>query len=392
MGRFFELDWVLILSVLFLLGTGLLSLYSLSTVGGSSWAGSVFFRQAVFAGIGVALMFFFAFFDYRHIEKFSTPLYFTSFLALLFVVVFGEAVRGTAGWISLGPVQFQPVEGAKIALIIFLSSFITKKKSELGEWVRIIASLVLSFALIFLVLRQPDLGSALVLSVIWAGMIFVSGIRFKHFLALAVAGTIVVFSGWFFLEGYQKDRIEVFSHPERDPQGSGYNVLQSMVAVGSGSIFGKGVGFGSQSQLNFLPEKHTDFIFAVISEESGLVGAGAVIFVYGILLYRIWRAAERAKDNVGYLFGIGAFVYFFFQIAVNIGMNLGFLPVTGLPAPFLSYGGSSLLSSFVVVGILLNIALHGNADENCMIPDLFSTDMSAMGQIAMRENRSMKVH
>lgn len=379
MRRFFELDWTLILSALFLLGTGLLSLYSLSTSGGSSWAESVFFRQAVFAGLGLSLMFFFAFFDYRHIEKYSTPLYFLAFFVLLFVILFGEAIRGTTGWISIGPVQFQPVEGAKIALIVFLSSFITKKKSELGEWVRIIASLVLSSALIFLVLRQPDLGSALVLSAIWAGMILVSGIRFRHFLALSVAAVIVVFSGWFALEDYQRDRIEVFLHPEQDRLGSGYNVLQSMVAVGSGGVFGKGVGFGSQSQLNFLPEKHTDFIFAVIAEELGLVGAGAVIFAYAIFLYRVRRIAERSRDNIGYLFGIGAFVYFFFQIAINVGMNLGLLPVTGLPAPFLSYGGSSLLASFSIMGILLNIALRGKTDENRMFSDLFSATMDSPG-------------
>jgi rod shape determining protein RodA len=361
--RFLEFDWLLFLSSLFLLGMGLLSLYSLSPVGEWSWGGSFFLRQVLFGSLGVLAMFFVASIDYRHIGRFSTPLYFLSLGALLLVVVFGRTVRGTAGWIEFGPFQFQPVEGAKIVLIIFLASFIAKKSSELGEWVRIIASFVLASALVFLVLKQPDLGSALVLSSVWAGMILVSGVRVKHVLVLAVLGVTVIVSGWFFLEDYQKSRIEAFIDPESDPRGSGYNVLQSMIAVGSGGLFGKGLGYGSQSQLNFLPEKHTDFLVAVIAEELGLFGLGVVIFAYGLLLYRIGKIAMRARDNTGYLIGIGVFTYFFFQISVNVGMNIGAIPVTGLPAPFLSYGGSSLLSSFVVLGLVLSVHRRRSREE-----------------------------
>lgn len=363
MKRFFELDWLLIASVLFLFGTGLLSLYSLSTTTEASWSGSFFVRQAVFGALGIGAMMFLVVFDYRHIGKFSTPLYFATLATLLVALLFGKTVRGTSGWIDLGPFQFQPVEGAKIALIIFLASFIAKKNSEFGEWVRIIASLVLSAFVIFLVLQQPDLGSALILSGIWLGMILVSGIRLKHVVALALVGVALAFTGWFFLEDYQKSRIETFLDPERDPRGSGYNVIQSMVAVGSGGIFGKGVGYGSQSQLSFLPERHTDFIVAVIAEELGLVGLSATLFAYGLLLYRIRRIAEYARDNTGYLISIGAFVYFLIQITVNIGMNTGMLPVTGIPAPFLSYGGSSLLASFIIVGLLLGVHRRRKNDE-----------------------------
>jgi len=355
MRRFYEFDWLLVSSALFLLGMGLLSLYSLSPVGEWSWGGNFFLRQAVFGSIGIMVMFFVASIDYRHIGRFSTPLYFLSAAALLLVVIFGRTVRGTAGWIEFGPFQFQPVEGAKIALIIFLASFIAKKGSELGEWVRIVASLILASVLVFLVLRQPDLGSALVLSSVWAGMILVSGIRARHIIVLLFVAASVISSSWFFLEDYQRGRIEAFIDPESDPRGSGYNVLQSMIAVGSGGLFGKGLGYGSQSQLNFLPEKHTDFLVAVIAEELGLVGFGAILFVYGVLLYRIRSVALQARDNTGYLICIGAFSYFFFQIAVNIGMNIGVLPVTGLPAPFLSYGGSSLLSSCIVLGLVLSV-------------------------------------
>lgn len=363
MRRFLDFDWLLPLSALFLLGMGLLSLYSLSPVGEWSWGGNFFLRQSVFGALGVVMMFFVASIDYRHIGRFSTPLYFFSVAALLLVILFGRSVRGTAGWIEIGPFQFQPVEGAKIALIIFLASFIAKKSSELGEWVRIIASFILSSVLVFLVLRQPDLGSALVLSSVWGGMILVSGIRFKHVAVLVFLAGAVVSSGWFFLQDYQRDRIEAFIDPESDPRGSGYNVLQSMIAVGSGGLSGKGLGYGSQSQLNFLPEKHTDFLVAVIAEELGLLGFGAALFAYGVMLYRIARIAEQARDNAGYLICIGSFTYFLFQILVNVGMNIGALPVTGLPAPFLSYGGSSLFASFVVLGLVLSVHRRRSREE-----------------------------
>lgn len=363
--RFLETDWLLVLSALFVFGVGLLSLYSLSVTGNPwSLSGSFFLRQLVFGVIGIALMVFFQFLDYRHIVKFGTHFYFLSILALILVLLFGRTVNGTSGWISLGLVRFQPVEGVKIALILFLARFIIEKRSELGEWVRIIASLILSSLLIFLVLKQPDLGSALTLMAIWGGMILVSGIRIRHILVLFLTGVAVASAGWFFLEDYQRDRIEIFLHPESDPRGSGYNVLQAMVAVGSGGVTGKGVGYGSQSQLNFLPEKHTDFIFATVTEELGLVGSGAVLLSYGVFLFRAWRIAEHARDNAGYLIAVGAQVYFIVQIFINVGMNMGLLPVAGLPAPFLSYGGSSLVASFVIAGLLQSVYRQGRHGQS----------------------------
>jgi len=356
MRRLLETDWPLVLSALFIFGTGLLSLYSLSTGdGGGLFSGSFFSRQATYGILGVAVLFGVSFLDYRHIARFSTPLYFLMFFILLFGVLFGKTVHGTTGWISLGFFRFQPVEAAKVALLLFLSRFIAQKRTELGEWVRIVSSLVLSSVLVLLVLRQPDLGSALSLLFLWVGLIAVSGIRARHMIVLVLIGSVLAFGGYFTLEEYQRARIETFFHPESDPQGSGYNVIQSMVAIGSGGIFGKGIGYGSQSQFSFLPEKHTDFIFAAVSEELGLVGAGALLFAYFLLLTRIYRIAVSAGDNTGFLLGIGAFCYFLFQILVNIGMNLGVFPVTGLPAPFLSYGGSSLLSSFGILGLLLSV-------------------------------------
>jgi len=360
---FFKFDWILVAVTVLLLGVSLLTLSSLSVAGDVDY----FLKQLIFVLLGLGIMLFTAFLDYRHIEKYSTALYFITAIILFSVLLFGASVRGTAGWLSFGVFQVQPVEVAKVTLIIFLASFISKKKSELGEWTRVIASLILSAVLIFLVLRQPDLGSSLVLAAIWGGMLFASGLRAKHLITLFLLGAVLVSSGWFALADYQKERINTFIHPESDPRGSGYNVLQAIVAVGSGGISGKGIGHGSQSQLNFLPEKHTDFIFAVIAEELGLTGAFFVIGLYLALLYRIKRIGDTAGDNFGYLVAVGVLVMFFSHIAINIGMNIGLLPVTGLPAPLLSYGGSSLFSMLFSLGLLLSIYQRKKGNDDLRI-------------------------
>lgn len=345
-------DWVLLTATLLLLSTGVLSLYSFS----ETVAGNIYFgKQLLFVGVSVGLLLFVAALDYRHLARMSTLLYFLALGVLLLVLLIGEPVRGTVGWLSFFGFQIQPVEFSKLILIIFLARFISKKRSELGEWTRLIASLFLSALLILMVLKQPDLGSSLVLIFIWGSMVLVSGIRWKHLVVLSLLGSLLLFVGWVLLADYQKARLETFLNPELDPKGSGYNVLQSMIAVGSGGLWGKGIGHGSQSQLNFLPEKHTDFIYAVIVEELGFFGGVLIVFLYGLLLYRIEKIAQLARDNTGYLIAIGIFAYFFIHIVINLGMNLGLLPVTGLPAPFLSYGGSSLLTSFLALGLLLSI-------------------------------------
>lgn len=353
--RFLQGDWILFATVYLLIGIGLLVLFGLSN--GADTSG-VFLRQLLFASLGTVLLLFFPAFDYRHLGRLSTPLYFLATGVLLFVLIFGSTIRGTSGWIQVAGFQFQPVEFSKIVLIIFLASFISQKRSELGDFVRLVASFVLTAILVFLVLKQPDLGSALVLAGIWCGMIIVSGIRKRHLILLGGVFALAVTMGWFLLAPYQKDRILTFLHPDLDPKGSGYNVLQSLVAVGSGGMNGKGLGHGSQAQSNFLPEKHTDFIFAVISEEMGLVGASVVLILFGVLLWRMTSIASLARDNFGYLIGVGMCVMFCIQIGVNVGMNIGLLPVTGIPLPLVSYGGSSLLSIFLGISILQNIASH----------------------------------
>ncbi|MEI8103728.1 MAG: rod shape-determining protein RodA [Candidatus Moraniibacteriota bacterium] len=351
--KLWQLDWVLIVATFLLIGVGLLSLYGISSTG---WQGGGFFiRQAGFALIGCFGLFLFFFADYRHIARLSTPLYFVTLGVLLAVLLFGVTVRGTLGWINFGMFKIQPVEGVKVILVIFLARFIAKKQTELGALVRMIASMILAGAFVLLVLLQPDLGSALVLIGIWIGMILVAGLRFTHILLLVALGVAVATTSWLFLQPYQKDRIVNVFTPKADSRGSGYNVLQATVSIGSGGLTGKGIGHGSQAQLNFLPEKHTDFIFSTISEELGLLGAGFVILVYGVLLFRIWHIGMGARDNFGYLACAGVMIFLLIQITVNIGMNAGVLPVTGIPLPLISYGGSSLVATMCALGLILNI-------------------------------------
>ncbi len=318
-------------------------------------AGNFFIKQGIFVILGSVLALFITYSDYRHLQKYSTLIYFITLGVLIFTLLFGQNIRGTSGWLSFGFFQIQPVEIAKISLTIFLASFIAQKKTDFDVWTRVIASAVLGGVMILLVLKQPDLGSSLILLAIWGALILASGIHWKHMAILGTLGMIIITIAWFLLAPYQKDRIYNFFSPERDPLGTGYNVIQALVAVGSGGVTGKGLGTGSQSQLNFLPEKHTDFIYAVIAEELGAVGALAVIVLYGFLLYRILRIGMTAQDNFGYLIALGIFMMFFVQITINLGMNMGLLPVTGLTAPLLSYGGSSLLSFFLALGLLGSI-------------------------------------
>ncbi|MCX6761489.1 MAG: rod shape-determining protein RodA [Candidatus Moranbacteria bacterium] len=357
MQKFFKLDWVILTAIALLLVIGFLALYSVSRGDAGTDLGN-FKRQLISATVGIILMFSIAFFDYRALSFFSTKLYFATLLVLFLVLFFGTTIRGTTGWIGFGSFHIQPVEIAKLTMVIFLASFFSKKKSQLSIVVRITASVVLVFFPIYLIIKQPDFGSSMIIMLSWAVMLSISGISKKNLAILFLMGVVISYSSWFVLRPYQKERLVNFVNPYNDPRGSGYNVIQSMVAVGSGGFFGKGLGHGSQSQLNFLPEKHTDFIFAVIAEEMGFFGATAVLFLLGLLLYRIKEVARLAGDNFGYLLAVGIMVMLFSQILVNIGMNIGVMPVAGVPLPFLSYGGSSLVAVFASIGIVESIYLH----------------------------------
>jgi len=349
-------DWVLLFSTLLLMAIGLVVLYSISVAMPQDGGLSIFWRQIIFAAVGIAAMIFFSLTNYQIFKLRSSLIYFATLAALVLVLVFGTTIRGTSGWIDFGFFNVQLVEVAKLSMIIFLASFISQKKMELGETGRLVASIILCGIMIILVVKQPDFGSAMVLVGIWLGMTIISGVSAKKMAIIALAGVIIAVLGWFQLRPYQKDRIfSLVKFGVVDPQGSGYNVIQSIIAVGSGGFSGKGIGHGSQSQLNFLPEKHTDFIFASIAEELGLLGSFFVIGLYGIIFYRIRKIALSAPDNFGYLIVVGIMCMLLVQILENIGMNIGIMPVAGIPLPLLSYGGSSLVVVLASIGILNNI-------------------------------------
>lgn len=357
MNKFLKLDWVLFISVVLLLSLGLLALYSIS-LQDTSFNSMNLNKQLVSCILGIFALFFFSFFDYRALSMYATKLYFGGILLLIFVMFWGTTIRGTTGWIGFGNFHIQPVEIVKLIMVIFLALFLSKKKTQLSIVVRIIASIVLIFIPVFLILRQPDFGSAAIIAGSWVLMLLLSGIDKKNLFLLFLGVTLVIGSSWFFLKDYQKDRLVSFVDPSRDPRGSGYNVIQSMVAVGSGQIFGKGIGQGSQSQLNFLPEKHTDFIFAVIAEELGFLGAAVVFLLFGVMLYRMKEIARLARDNFGYLLTMGIIFVIFLQVLINIGMNIGMAPVAGVPLPFVSYGGSSLVLAMASIGIVESVYLR----------------------------------
>lgn len=357
MNKLLKLDWVLFTSVLLLLFMGLLALYSIS-LQDTSFNSINLTKQLVSCTIGILALFFFSFYDYRALGMYATKFYFGGIILLIFVMLWGTAIRGTTGWIGFGTFHIQPVEIVKLIMIIFLALFLSKKKTQLSIMMRIIASIILVLIPVFFILRQPDFGSAVIIIGSWILMLLLSGIDKKNLFLLFLGLALMTGSSWFFFKDYQRDRLVSFVDPTRDPRGSGYNVIQSMVAVGSGQIFGKGIGHGSQSQLNFLPEKHTDFIFAVISEELGFLGAIVIFTLFGVVFYRMKEIARLSRDNFGYLLTMGVASILFLQFFINIGMNIGIAPVAGVPLPFVSYGGSSLVLALSGIGIVESVYLR----------------------------------
>jgi len=296
-------------------------------------------------------------FDYNMFQKFSTVIYIVNILLLLSVLVIGKTSNGAQSWIHIGPVFIQPSEFSKIALILTLG----QKFNNMGE-IRCFKELIdplIHVAIPFIiVMLQPDLGTALVFLAIFLGMLFISGVRPKIFVSLIMSGLILLPFAYKILKPYQRNRLLSFVNPKLDPLGSGYHVTQSKIAVGSGMFWGKGLFNGSQTQLYYLPEAWTDFIFSVIGEELGFIGASFLLILYAILLYKSWKIAVMAKDRFGYLVATGIISMLAFHILENIGMAIGIMPVTGIPLPFMSYGGSSMLANMIGLGLLLNIGMR----------------------------------
>ena len=338
-----------------LLATGLLAIYSLSiSSAGNSF--NIFDKQLIFVGVAIIIFFIFSLLDYRIWRNYTSIFYILSIGLLLLIFLIGKTSNGAVSWFKFGFLNFQPVEFVKIALILLLAKYFSQVQLKNLSWKNLFSSFSYVLPPIILVILQPDMGSAMVLMAIWLSMVFLAGLDIKQFIALLLSGILLGAMGWFLvLHDYQKQRVISFLNPSEDALGSGYNVNQAMIAIGSGGLTGKGIGHGSQSQLNFIPERHTDFIFATIAEESGLMGAGLLMLFFGIIFWRLKIIIKFSKDRFGQLIVGGVAGILFFQILINIGMNLGIMPVAGLSLPFLSYGGSFLLTMMILVGIVENV-------------------------------------
>lgn len=354
-----NIDWVLVGTALALTGIGILSIYSASRGVSGSPSTPFFIKQISWLFYGLIAATLVVLVDYRTLVRFAYPCYFLSLCGLLYVLFFGRVISGAQRWIVLGPLTVQPSELMKLSLILVLGSFFDRHEKS-RPWTLRDLFVPALFALIpaLLIAKEPDLGTALVIMVIFASMAFIVGINPKSFLILAGGGLAAIPIGWSFLKDYQKNRILTLFDPELDPQGAGYHLLQSKIAVGSGGFWGKGLAGGTQSRLNFLPEKHTDFIFSVLAEDLGFVGAVVLLILYLIFLMRAIDIASRAKDSLGALLAGGVACMFIFSSAVNIAMTVGMAPVVGIPLPLVSYGGSALLSSMMAIGLLINIHMR----------------------------------
>lgn len=341
-----------------LLILGLLMIYS-TTLASTT---NLLTRQLLYAILGFIFLFALAFFDYRKFKRTTGFFYVLIILSLLAVWFLGREIRGSTRWIDLGIFRFQPAEFAKLVMVVIMAKFLDQVGEKIKDFRYVILSAIYVGIPALLVLIEPDLGSALVIFITWISMLLFSRMNKKH-LAFLLLGTVLVSaSGWLFvLQDYQKNRVYTFIDPNKDPQGRGYNVLQSIIAVGSGSITGRGVGRGLQSQLKFLPERQTDFIFASTAEELGLLGSLFILTMFGILFFRLIRATKLARDNFGMYLTLGIFFMLLSQVIINIGMNVGILPVTGIPLPLLSYGGSSLLTTMMALGLAQSVIARQKA-------------------------------
>jgi rod shape determining protein RodA len=322
-----------------------------------------FLRQGAAAALGIIAMFIIARTHYTFARSLSSTM-FIVLIVLLLVVLQGRIIRGATSWLVFSGFHLQPGEIAKAIILVVIAKILGESKRGVASVAVLFRTILFAGIPIIMVFLQPDFGTGMLLVMIWFGMIAVAGLTRKQFFSLAVLAVVIFASGWFFfLKPYQKDRVSVFLNPGADPLGRGYTVLQSVTAFGSGGFWGRGLGYGPQSRLNFLPENRTDFIFARIGEELGLVGVLGVLSLYGVILWRMLVAASKTTDSFGRAIAVGAFVVLLSGVVVNAGMNIGLLPVTGVPLPFISYGGSSLLTMFIIVGLVESVIIHGESWE-----------------------------
>lgn len=361
LSRIFRpVDWTLLLPAIALAAAGLVTMNSFV-------APSYFFnRQIIWLTVSIVACFWLSSVDPRFLRRSGiVVLVYVILLAFLAaLILFGHTVKGAKGWFSLGLFSLQPADFVKISLILILAKYFSRRHIEIAHFRHIFVSGLYALLPFVLILLQPDFGSAVIIFIIWLGMIMASGVSKRHL--LFVTGTALLAFGvlWFAVfTGNQKSRIVSFIHPLADIQGAGYNAFQSTIAVGSGQLLGKGVGFGTQSRLRFLPEYQTDFIFAAFAEEWGFIGVIILFTLFSIIIWRIANIAMLGATNFETLFGVGLAIFLMSHFAVNIGMNIGLLPVTGLTLPFTSYGGSHLLTEFIGLGLLLGMKQYSRASH-----------------------------
>ncbi len=366
--KFLTIDWILFFSAI------LIALAGLATMGSFGASSDYFHKQIIWLVISVLVFLTLSFFDYRFLKRTGVviTIFILSVLLLLALFMVGKIVGGAQSWFDFGGISFQPADFIKLIIIILLAKYFSKRHIEIANVRHIFVSGFYVFIIFALVFLQPDFGSALIIFLIWLGLILLSGISKKHLFAVFVLGLICFGALWgFVLQDYQKARIVNFIHPLADIQGTGYSAYQSTIAVGSGQILGKGIGYGTQSKLSFLPAYQTDFIFAAYAEEWGFLGILFLFILFGILLWRIIRQAYYGATNFEILFGCGVAIMFFSHFLINVGMNIGIMPVTGITFPFMSYGGTNLLTCFIALGILMGMKKYARPAHREMMKNEF---------------------
>jgi rod shape determining protein RodA len=351
-------DWTLLVPAVAL---SLLGILTISTFGAGP---SLAPRQLIWLVLAIAVYLGLSKFDMRLIRRTSVimTMYVLSLVLLASLILFAHPVLGARAWFSLGPLSFQPADLAKLAVIVFLAKYLSRRHVEIGDFRHIIVSGIYVLVPTVLILIEPDMGNAIVFCALWIGTLFVSGISKRHLLLIGLLAIMVASVLWFGgLKAYQRARIVSFVNPAGDMHGSGYNAYQAKIAVGSGELFGKGVGYGTQSKLRFLPQYQTDFIFAAFAEEWGFVGIVLILSLYALLFVRLAQIARVAATNFDAFLTLGVLILFSAHIAIHVGISLGLLPVTGQTIPFMSSGGSHLMLEFASLGIVTSLARHSRS-------------------------------
>ncbi len=353
-----HLDLVILLCLVLVNLAGLIFLYSASSSLDEAKFQAIMSKQSMLMFIGFVLIFIILLIDYQRFIDSAYFLYVINLFLLVLVFFAGSKRLGAQRWLSLFGFTFQPSEFMKITLVLMLASYFGARKEHSKSTFLMIKGILLVLPAFLLVAVQPDLGTALMLLPILLGVLFIFGTDIKALLATAFLGILSTPIFWYLLKDYQRKRLLVFLNPNLDPLGAGYTITQSKIAVGSGGLFGKGWLSGTQNQLNFLPERHTDFVFSVVGEEWGFIGISVVLLLYLIIILRGVMIISQTRDIYGKLIAAGVVCWFTFQIIINVGMTIGILPVVGLTLPFISYGGSSLLVSMIAIGLLLNVGMR----------------------------------